>query len=252
MEAHKKGLVFLPNGTYFNFEDHNLHSSEGEILKSDLQGYEYDVFYCLANNYPNPQSIDRLISLIWEKRIPPISPDPSRVRQVIGEIRAFLDDRKKPYQYIIYVKKSTYSDGGYKCCAKLTPPEPPKAEPPKAEPPGDPEGKPMRGNSYPPQRENAEKGEISAAKEIENVIHLSSLLIYKSNIDHPRKEELELEIREIIALLEQGLSADFEEVCERAWESLSLIQKAQQIFRAYEYLTNIARDMSMTDTNARI
>ena len=86
-----------------------------------------------------------------------------------------------------------------------------------------------------------------------NIIKLSSLLIHRNGRDHPKiDEELEVEIRYIIELLEQGLSEDFEEVCEQAWESLNLMQKALRIFRAYENLTDRARNMSLSDTNTRL
>ncbi len=85
-----------------------------------------------------------------------------------------------------------------------------------------------------------------------NTINLASLLIHRNDRDHPKiAEDLELEIRYIIGLLEQGLSEDFEEACEQAWESLNLMQKALRIFKAYENLTR-GRNMSPTDTNSRL
>lgn len=87
----------------------------------------------------------------------------------------------------------------------------------------------------------------------ENIVKLASVLIHKGNRDHPAIEPgLELEIYNIIELLEQGLSDDFEEVCEQAWQDLSLMQKALRIFRAYENLTDRVRNMSQSDTNTRL
>ena len=87
----------------------------------------------------------------------------------------------------------------------------------------------------------------------ENVVKLASVLIHKGDRDHPAMEPgLELEINNIIELLEQGLSDDFEEVCEQAWQDLSLMQKALRIFKAYENLTDRVRNMSQSDTNTRL
>lgn len=87
----------------------------------------------------------------------------------------------------------------------------------------------------------------------DNVIKLSSVLIHKGGQDHPKIDaELELEIRSIIELLEQGLSEDFEETCEQAWEELTLMQKAMKIFRAYENLTDRSRNFTPTDPNTRL
>ena len=116
-----------------------------------------------------------------------------------------------------------------------------------------------------PKRENAEErlcipqggkkasDEPSLAKDDDNVIKLASLLVHRNGREHPKiDEELELEIRYIIELLEQGLSEDFEEICEQAWEDLSLMQKALRIFKAYENLTDRSRNMSPDDTNTRL
>ena len=87
----------------------------------------------------------------------------------------------------------------------------------------------------------------------DNIIKLASFLIHKGDRDHPAREpELELEINCIIELLEQGLSDDFEEVCEQAWQDLSLMQKALRIFKAYENLTDRVRNMSQSETNTRL
>ena len=87
----------------------------------------------------------------------------------------------------------------------------------------------------------------------ENVIKLSSVMIHKGGQDHPRIDaELELEIRNIIELLEQGLSEDFQEICEQAWEELTLMQKAIKIFRAYENLADWSRNLTLTDPNTRL
>lgn len=87
----------------------------------------------------------------------------------------------------------------------------------------------------------------------DNIIKLASILIHKGDRDHPAIEpELELEINSIIELLEQGLSDDFEEVCEQVWQDLSLMQKALRIFKAYENLTDRVRNMSPSDTNTRL
>ena len=116
------------------------------------------------------------------------------------------------------------------------------------------------------QKKKAEKTSINSSQVVQrngkapspnvnesNIIKLSSLLIHRNGRDHPKMdEELELEIRYIIELMEQGLSEDFEEVCEQAWESLNLIQKALRIFRAYENLTDRVSNMSLSDTNTRL
>lgn len=89
--------------------------------------------------------------------------------------------------------------------------------------------------------------------EKDNAIKLSSLFIHKNSKEHPKiDEELELEIRYIIDLLEQGLSEDFEETCEQAWAELNLVQKAMKIFKAYENLTDRSRNLSPTDQNTRL
>lgn len=89
--------------------------------------------------------------------------------------------------------------------------------------------------------------------EKDNAIKLSSLFIHKNSKEHPQiDEELEIEIRYIIDLLEQGLSEDFEETCEQAWAELNLVQKAMKIFRAYENLTDRSRILSPTDQNTRL
>lgn len=244
MEDQKKGKVQLPDGRVFNFEDHNLYSGDDTILKSNLQGYEYDVFYCLADHYPTPQSVDQLIALIWEKKNPPITPDPSRVRQVIGDLRAFLSD-KKPFKLIIWVNKSIYSDGGYKCCSQLIVSNVDSGEPSDRKP------KKSHADSF--CMDGYSQDESNSRSANENVIKLSSVLIHKGGQDHPKIDaELELEIRYIIGLLEQGLSEDFEEVCEQAWEELTLMQKAMKIFRAYENLTDWSRNLSPTDPNTRL
>lgn len=244
MEDQKKGKVQLPDGRVFNFEDHNLYSGDDTILKSNLQGYEYDVFYCLADHYPTPQSVDQLIALIWEKKNPPITPDPSRVRQVIGDLRAFLGD-KKPFKLIIWVNKSIYSDGGYKCCSQLIVSNVDFGEPSDRKP------KKSHADSF--CMDGYSQDESNSRSANENVIKLSSVLIHKGGQDHPKIDaELELEIRYIIGLLEQGLSEDFEEVCEQAWEELTLMQKAMKIFRAYENLTDRSRNLSPTDPNTRL
>lgn len=244
MEDQKKGKVQLPDGRVFNFEDHNLYSGDDTILKANLQGYEYDVFYCLADHYPTPQSVDQLIALIWEKKNPPITPDPSRVRQVIGDLRAFLGD-KKPFKLIIWVNKSIYSDGGYKCCSQLIVSNVDSGEPSDRKP------KKSHADSF--CMDGYSQDESNSRSANENVIKLSSMLIHKGGQDHPKIDaELELEIRYIIGLLEQGLSEDFEEVCEQAWEELTLMQKAMKIFRAYENLTDRSRNLSPTDPNTRL
>lgn len=244
MEDQKKGKVQLPDGRVFNFEDHNLYSGDDTILKSNLQGYEYDVFYCLADHYPTPQSVDQLIALIWEKKNPPKTPDPSRVRQVIGDLRAFLGD-KKPFKLIICVNKSIYSDGGYKCCSQLIVSNVDSGEPSDRKP------KKSHADSF--CMDGYSQDESNSRSANENVIKLSSVLIHKGGQDHPKIDaELELEIRYIIGLLEQGLSEDFEEVCEQAWEELTLMQKAMKIFRAYENLTDRSRNLSPTDPNTRL
>ena len=93
----------------------------------------------------------------------------------------------------------------------------------------------------------------SSAQDESNVIKLAALLIHRNDQDHPRiNEDLELEIRYLIELLEQGLSEDFEEVCEQTWEALNLMQKALRIFKAYENLTDRARNMSLSDANTRL
>lgn len=85
------------------------------------------------------------------------------------------------------------------------------------------------------------------------VVKLAAVLIHEGDPDHPEiKQELELEIRYIIGVLEQGLSEDFEEVCEQAWEDLSLLQKSMKIFRAYENLIDLSRTPSPTDPNTRL
>ena len=244
MEDQKKGKVQLPDGRVFNFEDHNLYSGDDTILKANLQGYEYDAFYCLADHYPTPQSVDQLIALIWEKKNPPITPDPSRVRQVIGDLRAFLGD-KKPFKLIIWVDKSVYSDGGYKCCSQLIVSNVDSGEPSDRKP------KKSHADSF--CMDGYSQDESNSRSANENVIKLSSVLIHKGGQDHPKIDaELELEIRYIIGLLEQGLSEDFEEVCEQAWEELTLMQKAMKIFRAYENLTDRSRNLSPTDPNTRL
>lgn len=244
LEDQKKGKVQLPDGRVFNFEDHNLYSGDDTILKANLQGYEYDVFYCLADHYPTPQSVDQLIALIWEKKNPPITPDPSRVRQVIGDLRAFLGD-KKPFKLIIWVNKSIYSDGGYKCCSQLIVSNVDSGEPSDRKP------KKSHADSF--CMDGYSQDESNSRSANENVIKLSSVLIHKGGQDHPKIDaELELEIRYIIGLLEQGLSEDFEEVCEQAWEELTLMQKAMKIFRAYENLTDRSRNLSPTDPNTRL
>lgn len=244
LEDQKKGKVQLPDGRVFNFEDHNLYSGDDTILKANLQGYEYDVFYCLADHYPTPQSVDQLIALIWEKKNPPITPDPSRVRQVIGDLRAFLGD-KKPFKLIIWVNKSIYSDGGYKCCSQLIVSNVDSGEPSDRKP------KKSHADSFCMDGHSQDESNSRSANE--NVIKLSSVLIHKGGQDHPKIDaELELEIRYIIGLLEQGLSEDFEEVCEQAWEELTLMQKAMKIFRAYENLTDRSRNLSPTDPNTRL
>ncbi len=87
----------------------------------------------------------------------------------------------------------------------------------------------------------------------ENIVKLASVLIHEGDHDHPAiAPALELEINNIIELLEQGLSDDFEEVCEQAWQDLTLMQKAFRIFKAYENLTDRVRNMSQSDTNARM
>lgn len=104
-----------------------------------------------------------------------------------------------------------------------------------------------------PQGGKKASDEPSLAKNDDNVIKLASLLIHRNGREHPKiDEELELEIRYIIELLEQGLSDDFEEICEQAWEDLSLMQKALRIFKAYENLTDRSRNMSPDDTNTRL
>ena len=64
--------------------------------------------------------------------------------------------------------------------------------------------------------------------------------------------ELETEIRDIIALLEQGLREDFEEVAEQAWEDLNLMRKAERIFRAYENLTERSRNLNPDGPETRL
>lgn len=244
MEDQKKGKVQLPDGRVFNFEDHNLYSGDHTILKSSLQGYEYDVFYCLADHYPTPQSVDRLIALIWEKKNPPIIPDPSRVRQVISDLRTFLDDTK-PFKLIIWVNKSIYSDGGYKCCSQLIVSNVDSGE--------QPDKKTKKPHADFSRSDGHSQDESDSRSANDNVIKLSSVLIHKGGQDRPKIDaELELEIRYIIGLLEQGLSEDFEEVCEQAWEELTLMQKAMKIFRAYENLTDRSRNLSPTDSNTRL
>ena len=244
MEDQKKGKVQLPDGRVFNFEDHNLYSGDDTILKSNLQGYEYDVFYCLADHYPTPQSVDQLIALIWEKKNPPITPDPSRVRQVIGDLRAFLDD-KKPFELIIWVNKSIYSAGGYKCCSQLIVSNVDSGE--------QSDKKTKKSHADSSCMDGHSQDESNSRSANDNVIKLSSVLIHKGGQDHPKIDaELELEIRYIIGLLEQGLSEDFEEICEQAWEELTLMQKAMKIFRAYENLTDRSRNLTPTDPNTRL
>lgn len=98
---------------------------------------------------------------------------------------------------------------------------------------------------------NLKNGDVHSSKE--NIVKLASVIIHKEGRDHPAIEPgLELEIYNIIELLEQGLSDDFEEVCEQAWQDLSLLQKALRIFRAYENLTDRVRNMSQSDTNTRM
>lgn len=93
----------------------------------------------------------------------------------------------------------------------------------------------------------------SSIKNDSNIIKLASLLIHRNGRAQPKiDEDLEIEIRYIIELLEQGLSEDFEEVCEQAWEDLNLKQKALRIFKAYENLTDRAHNMSLSDTNTRL
>ena len=104
-----------------------------------------------------------------------------------------------------------------------------------------------------PQGGKKASDEPSLARDDANVIKLASLLVHRNGREHPKiDEELELEIRYIIELLEQGLSEDFEEICEQAWEDLSLMQKALRIFKAYENLTDRSRNMSPDDTNTRL
>lgn len=243
MKEMRKGTVRLPDGRFFDFEDHNLYAEDCTLLKANLQGFEYDVLYCLASHYPTPLSVDDLIDRIWEKKNPPINPDPSRVRQVISGLRAFLQD-DKPFHLIIWVGKSIYSNGGYKCCASVTDhgtaPEKPEAA----------------------STETADAGvmvlpensaEDSVHSRYDNLIKLASLMIHKGDRDHPKRDaELETEIRDIIALLEQGLREDFEEVAEQAWEDLNLIRKAERIFRAYENLTERSRNLNPDGPETRL
>lgn len=85
-----------------------------------------------------------------------------------------------------------------------------------------------------------------------NLVSLASILIHEGDRDHPEiKPELELEIGNIIDVLEQGLSEDFEEICEQAWENLSLLQKSLKIFRAYENLVELSREPSPDDPRSR-
>lgn len=87
----------------------------------------------------------------------------------------------------------------------------------------------------------------------DNVINLAALVIHKNSEDRPPiDDDLRYEISEIVKLLEQGLSEDFEEICEQAWAELSLMQKALKIFKAYENLTDRSPTLSPTDTNTRI
>ncbi len=243
MNDQKKGKIYLTDGRVFNFEDHTLYSDNNVILKSNLQSYEYDVFYCLAENYPSPKSVNQLISLIWEKKTTPITPDPSRVRQVIGNLRAFLDD-KKPFRFIIWVNKGIYSEGGYKCCSSLVHPKP------------DSEDNPVDGDRVPSENESKNIGQRhqqTVNVNNSNIIDLASLIIHKNSADRPPIDnDLKYEVSEILKLLEQGLSEDFEEVCEQAWEEMNLMQKAMKIFRAYENLTDRVPNMSPTDTNTRL
>lgn len=86
-----------------------------------------------------------------------------------------------------------------------------------------------------------------------NIINLAALVIHKNSEDRPPiDDDLRYEISEIIKLLEQGLSEDFEEICEQAWAELSLMQKALKIFKAYENLTDRSPTLSPTDTNTRL
>lgn len=78
-----------------------------------------------------------------------------------------------------------------------------------------------------------------------NIINLASLMIHKNAEERPPiDDDLKYEISELIKLLEQGLSEDFEETYEQAWAELSLMQKALRIFRAYENLTDRSPDLS--------
>ncbi len=87
---------------------------------------------------------------------------------------------------------------------------------------------------------------------VENVISLSSMLIHKGGQDHPELgAELELMIRNIIGILEQGVAEDFESVSDRAWEDYSLKEKAAKIFRAYENIMERSRTLS-PDPNAKL
>lgn len=266
MEDQKKGKVQLPDGRVFNFEDHNLYSGDDTILKANLQGYEYDVFYCLADHYPTPQSVDQLIALIWEKKNPPITPDPSRVRQVIGDLRAFLGD-KKPFKLIIWVNKSIYSDGGYKCCSQLIVSNVDSGEPSDRKPKkshadsfcmdgySQDESNSRSGNveKITNSRQGCMGGTQNPHEDNTNIINLAALVIHKNSEDRPPiDDDLRYEISEIIKLLEQGLSEDFEEICEQAWAELSLMQKAMKIFKAYENLTDRSPTLSPTDTNTRL
>ena len=95
--------------------------------------------------------------------------------------------------------------------------------------------------------------EDSVHSRYDNLIKLASLMIHKGDRDHPKRDaELETEIRDIIALLEQGLREDFEEVAEQAWEDLNLMRKAERIFRAYENLTERSRNLNPDGPETRL
>ncbi len=91
------------------------------------------------------------------------------------------------------------------------------------------------------------------ANENGNAVKVAALRIHLLDPRHPDIDaKLKQAIYLIIDILEQGVAADFESVSDRAWESRSLRDKAEQIFEAYEKLLENTRSMELSDSNIKL
>lgn len=222
----------------FSFDEKCLYINEKPCDKK-LEGLPFYVFKYLVDNSPHFKTCDEIFQNVWVLELGKNRPvNDASIRDKITIIRKYLGDTTEPYKYI------ETSDGSYRSTKKGK-----RSENPEDEASGHKKNQ-TNDNSYPREKEPISSQDNSTDAD---VIRVASRLIHFRDRKHPKiNAEMELEIRDIIDDLEQGIYEDFFSISSQLWKDFDKRKKAQIIAELYIKFSDESFDLSMEDTNARL